>query len=45
MKVSHLVARITELNEQLLQFPGATPTSKLPEDELKEILEFAIPTK
>ena len=44
MKTSTFYARLVELNEQLVQFPGASTDSKLPEDELKEILEFALPS-
>ena len=44
MRTSTFYARLVELNEQLLQFPGADAESKLPEDELKEILEFALPS-
>ena len=45
MKISHLVARLTELNDQLTKYPYATDSSKLSEDEIKEILEFAIPNR
>ena len=45
MKVSHLVARLTELNDQLTKYPYATDSSKLSEDEIKEILEFARPNR
>ena len=45
MKVTHLLARLTELNDQLVQYPGATEDSKMSEDELKEIIEFAIPNR
>ena len=45
MKVTHLLARLTELNDQLVQYPGATEESKMSDDELKEIIEFAIPNR
>ena len=45
MKMTHFVARLNEMNEQLLQYPGATIEAKIPEDELKEIVEFAIPNE
>ena len=46
MKVQEFVCRVGELNEFLLEFPtavpGVTPT-KLPEDEVMDILQFSVP--
>lgn len=43
MRTSAFYARLVEMNEQLQSFPDSDEDSKLPEDELKEILEFALP--
>ena len=43
MKTSTFYARLVEMNEQLKTFPGGSKTSSLTEDEVKEILEFALP--
>jgi len=43
MTTASFYARLVELNEQLKSFPGGTDTSKLSSDEMKEILEFALP--
>ena len=44
MKVAHFIARLNELNEQLLKYPGAEPdTAKISQVDLKQIIEFAIP--
>ena len=43
MSVTHLIARLSELNEQLSQYPGGNEAAKLGEDELKEIIEFSLP--
>ena len=43
MRTSSFYARLVEMNEQLENFPGGNAESKLSEDELKEILEFALP--
>ena len=43
MPVSHYWARLVELNEYLLLFPGADENSRIDDDDLKEILEFGIP--
>lgn len=45
MKVTNLLARLTELNDQLVQYPGATAKSKLSDNELKDIIEFVIPNR
>ena len=37
------VARVCEINNLLASFPGADENSKLPEDELLDILEFGMP--
>ena len=44
MLTSTFYSRLVEMNEQLLEFPDAKPDSKLPEEELKEILEFSLPS-
>ena len=46
MKVQDFVSRMGELNEYLTSFPSATPAiaaTKLPEDEILDILEFSMP--
>lgn len=43
MTIMHLVARLTELNEQLPHYPNSDDSKKLGEDVIKEIVEFAIP--
>ena len=46
MKVQDFVSRMGELNEYLTSFPSATPgiaATKLPEDEVLDILEFSMP--
>ena len=43
MRTSTFYARLVEMNEQLKSFPDAGETDKLGSDELKEILEFALP--
>ena len=46
LKVQEFVCRVGELNEFLLEFPTATPgaiPTKLPEDEIMDILEFSVP--
>ena len=37
------VSRVCEINNLLTQFPGATNESKLPDDELLDLLEFGMP--
>ena len=37
------MARVCEINNLLARFPGADENSKLPEDELLDILEFGMP--
>ena len=46
MKVQEFVSRMGELNEYLTSLPSATPgiaATKLPEDEVLDILEFSMP--
>lgn len=43
MKTSLFYARLVEMNKQLEQFPDGSAASKLPQDNIKEILEFALP--
>ena len=43
MTIMHLVAQLTELNEQLPHYPDSDDSKKLGEDVIKEIVEFAIP--
>ena len=45
MKTSSFYARLVEMNEQLESFPDGDEFSKLEDDELREILEFALPKK
>ena len=43
-KVRDFVSRVSELNQLLIQFPGADENSKLPDDELLDLLEFGVPS-
>jgi len=43
MKASGFVSRVCEINELLTEFPQATDESKLPHDELLDLLEFGMP--
>ena len=43
MKVLSFYSRLVEMNEQLEKFPNGNENKKLSEEELKTILEFALP--
>ena len=43
MKTREYVSRVCEINEMLVHFPGADQESKLPQDELLDLLEFGMP--
>ena len=43
MTIMHMVARLTELNDQLPLYPNSDESKKLDETVIKEIVEFAIP--
>ena len=43
VKIKDYVARMQQINEYLVQFPPGNEDQKLPDDELLDILEFAIP--
>ena len=45
MKITHLVARLRDLSEQLTHYPSGTEASKMVEDEIKEIMELVVPNR
>lgn len=44
MTIREYLARVNEINSYLPMFPGGNEGSKLPDDELCDILEFGIPS-
>ena len=43
MSIMHMVARLTELNNQIPNYPDGSDNNKLGDDVLKEVVEWAIP--
>ena len=44
MKTREYVSRVCEINEMLVHFPTADQESKLPNDEMLDLLEFGMPS-
>lgn len=44
MKARDFVSRVCEINKMLSKFPQGTAESKLPRDELLDLMEFGMPS-